>query len=187
MAYTGITERETPSFTAGSKTAPNGCGQAAVVSLLRFWDRLPYPEATAVQDLYARHPPNTPRALMGCTPGHVERLCAQYGLATQRFAGDAATRRQALEDALRHGRPAIVLLDLGALGNGFLTAHYAVAHAFDDEGIYCTGMVRTRFGDTSRQRLPWPDFMAAWRCWYLPGWWHFGLDVRPAEPGRPSA
>ena len=180
MTYTGVEEREMPSFTANAATAPNGCGQAAAVTLLSFWDCLPYPEATAVQDLYAAHPPNTPRALLGCTPGHVERLCAKYGLAMNRFTGDAFGRRRQLEDALQGGRPALVLLDLGALGGGLLTAHYAVAYAFDSVGVYGAGMVRTRFGTASKQHLPWPDFMVAWRCWFLPGWRYFGLDVRPA-------
>lgn len=182
MPYIGVAEHEIPAFAAGSRTSPNGCGQAAVVCLLDFWDRLPYPTATAVQDLYACHPPNTPRALLGCTPGHVERLCGTYGLTARRFSGAAPDRRAALEEALRLRRPAIVLLDLGALGGPVLTAHYAVAYAYDEAGLYVTNMASTGFGGASKQHLPWPGFMRAWRCWYLPllGWRRFGLDVRPA-------
>lgn len=182
MTYIGLPEQEVPSFTAGGATARNGCGQAAVVCLLDFWGRLPYPASTAVPDLYARHPPNTPGALFGCTPGYIERLCGTYGLATRRFSGNAADRRRQLEGALRGGRPALVLLDLGALGGPFLTAHYAVAYAFDEAGLYCTGMVSTGSSRASKQHLPWPDFTRAWRCNYLPlpRWRRFGLDVRPA-------
>ena len=182
MLYAGLAEDEIPAFAAGSRTSANGCGQAAVACLLDFWGRLPFPTATAVRDLYACHPPNTPGALLGSTPGHVERLCEGYGLATRRFSGDADGRRRQLEAALLGGRPAIVLLDLGTLGGSFLTAHYAVAYAANGAGVRLTNMASTSFGEGLKQSVPWPDFLRAWRCWYLPlpGWRFFGLDVRPA-------
>ena len=181
MPYADVNEDDIPAFAAGSRTSANGCGQAAVACLLDVWGRLPYPAAMAVQEIYACHPPNTPGALLGCTPGHVERMCRVYGLAARRFNGNADGRRRQLEAALRDGRPALVLLDLGVLDGPFLTAHYAIAYASDRADVRLTNMTPTGFGSGPKQRVPWRDFMRAWRCWYLPlpAWRFFGLDVHP--------
>jgi hypothetical protein len=191
--YAGVDADRVGAFFAGRGTR-NGCGQAAVACLLRFWgldecglgtadgrrrtarapsagrrlpSAVPHPQSAIVDQVYRRFPPDTPGRLFGTTPGRVEAACRGFGLSTARWWGSELQARERLLEALAARQPVIVLLDLQRLGGGW-GFHYAVAFGCEAAAVHCTNMLPTRHSREPVQAIPWSEFMRAWWCW-LPG------------------
>lgn len=167
MSYQGIPPALVKWFFANDNDSKNGCGQAAVAFLLDITGKSPYTPDVAVREIYRRHPPDTPGALLGTTPGHLENTCRAYGMTTYRYCNNESGAQSRLRQTTALNRPTAVLLDIGRLGGqwGF---HYPVVHGYDDHNVYLTNMVPTKFGQDPRQIIPWGDYMYAWWCW-IPG------------------
>jgi hypothetical protein len=177
--YVGLPRQAAAWFFAG-RAARNGCAQAAVAWLIDFHGgaRNPYPAGTDLAAaVYRDHPPDTPLALFGTTPGRVERICRAYGFATRRSCERAGGGPERLRGALDGGRPVIALLDLRRLG-GEWGLHYAVVYGCDDAAVHCTNMPPTRHSAEPRQAIAWSGFTRAWRCWIpWPGFQCMGIEA----------
>src|SRR5437763_1449940 len=153
---------EIPSCYAGA-ACRNGCAQAAVAWLLAYRNGDQYPPGRdPVADVYRRWPPDTPFAIFGTTPGRLESICRAYGFRTERFWGGGAPERLGAE--LAAGRPVVALLDVARLGCGW-GLHYAVAHACDEDAVYCANLLPALRDRECAKQLPWPAFLRAWRSW----------------------
>jgi hypothetical protein len=164
-----------PSCYAGAGCR-NGCAQAAVAWLLSYRDARFRPAGPeAVNEVYRRWRPDTPFALFGTTPGHLERICRSYGVKTERFWGRRAPDR--LRRELAAGRVMVVLLDLARLGAGW-GLHYVVAHQFDEDRVYCANLLPAPRDAAMPDSLPWALFLRAWGSWLpLPRFQHAGMVV----------
>jgi hypothetical protein len=167
--YLGVPGERIGAF-YGGRSARNSCAQAAVACLLDFWQLAPSGgegPSELVDRIYESHPPDTPFGLFGTTPGRVEQACRAYGLTTSRWGREDADPRGRLAEALAAREPAIVLVDLHRLGEGW-GFHYLVAYGCDAEAVHCTNMLPNPISPEPRQPIPWSLFMRAWRSW-LPG------------------
>ena len=73
----------------------------------------------------------------------------------------AAIARESLEAHLRQSQPVVVLIDTHALKMGRrFTLHWCIAFGYDEEGISIATWGKNI-------RIPWHDFMRAWRCWFV--------------------
>ena len=118
----------------------NSCAQRALAAVLGESPRL----------VYARHPPDTPFALLGTTPWGLERMARAEGLHARRMKGE-----RALREALRDEGHVVVLFDHRRLG-GRVGYHWALAREAEG-GLLVDGRV-----------VAWPAFLRAWRSW-MPG------------------
>jgi hypothetical protein len=179
MTYVGIPTNAAPNAMAHDK---NGCGQAGVGSIVYYYKRPPYYHTTdhdtinIVHRIYNDHPPDTPGAVVGCTPGHVENICKAVKLQAWRTYGPNG--RKTLSDVHQRNQMMIVCLDLGKMGQTpFVAHHYGVAYAHDEKFVYLTNMPPTDFGASRYQSVPWDIFMDSWHCWALPSadWQYAGI------------
>src|SRR5688500_15009411 len=87
--------RKMRSYFANSQTSMNGCGQAAVACVVEYFDRrdlypgVPRESSKLVDAIYRQHPPDTPGAWVGCTPGHIQNILQNLGFKTMRRQGEA--------------------------------------------------------------------------------------------------
>jgi Peptidase_C39 like family len=177
MGYHGQPDGTVRAFYASNEDSGNGCGQAAVATLVRFTGKGAYAHVSdneLVRTIYhdRQNKPDTPNQWFGSTPGHVENVCGAAGLEHWRTYGPG-NARSALEETLQRDQLMIVLLDLGKLGGKWHTYHYSVAYGYDENGPHLTNMV----GGESAQDLPWDQFLEAWHCWSLPSpdWQYAGI------------
>ena len=178
MGYSRVPDGAVPCYFAQETTSNNGCGQAAVASIVDFYHAGPYAgRPDIVSAIYAHNPPDTPGAAFGSTPGHVENICQAVGLQHWRTYGPGNAETALKEQALDKGLLMIVLLDLGKLGDSWWTFHYPVAYGYDENGVHLTNMVASSFGGNGEQVVPWSTFMDAWHCWTLPSgdWQYAGI------------
>ena len=175
MAYVGIKKGTVKHYYAYNK---NGCGHAAVATVLNHYGMLKTAKNRTVDSIYARSPPDTTiagGANCGCTPGHVENMCRLYGLMTHRFdnrAGKDAAFSY-LRTSLKKNRPVIVLMDNGKLASSW-GGHYIVAYGHDSSNYFCVNMIN--YPDAS---LTEGTFEKAWHMWFVPSdEFHFsGISV----------
>lgn len=128
----------------------NSCAQRALARVL----------GEPAGDVYRRHPPDTPFALLGTTPWGLARMARAEGLVVARVKGEAALRA-----ALGAGGHVIVLVDHRRLGGRF-GYHWALAREADG-GLLVEGRV-----------VPWPAFRRAWRSWMPGAYRETALHVR---------
>jgi hypothetical protein len=182
MTYVGIQRNDAPNCVA-TQNQPNGCGETAAASLVYYYKRVPYFHAAdhdtinVVQRIYHDHPPDTPNAAFGCTPGHVENICKAVKLQAWRTYGPQGAKK-VINDVHQRNQMVIVLLDLGKMGSApIVSHHYGIAYAHDENNVYLTNMAPTQFGSNRYQSVPWNVFMDAWHCWMLPSadWQYAGI------------
>lgn len=160
--YVGAKKGTVQHFYAYNK---NGCGHAAVATLLKHYNMLKVSEKKAVDTIYNRSPPDTSIAQwnMGCTPGHVENMCKLYGMATQRFDRRTTSNSEStLKAHLKKNRLVIVLMDNGKLASSW-GGHYIVAYGYDMSSVYCVNMIGCPDGSITNN-----TFEKAWHMWFVP-------------------
>jgi hypothetical protein len=163
----------------------NTCGQAAIATMVDFWKFDPW---GLPRD---RHDPRTgtghwddgvaidavigdgfkPDVVLGLgtTGGTVRNALQYYGLSDAAVAWSGAfsagweDRWRELRDYLRQDFPVPVLLDCGALGGTWHTAHWAIALR-NAEGRVTLGAMNG-LGESNPTE---EDFLHAWHCWFLP-------------------
>lgn len=129
----------------------NGCAQRALASVL----------GVPARDVHARHPPDTPFALLGTTPWGFERMARAEGLDARRIRGEAALRA-----AFQEGGDVIVLVDVRRLLGAGLGYHWALARPVPG-GLALDARVAS-----------WPAFRRAWRSWMPGAYREAALHVR---------
>lgn len=162
MPYTGIKKGTVKHFYAYDK---NGCGQAAVATVLNHYGMLKTTASKAVDAIYKRSPPDTSLTAnwnFGCTPGHVENICKLHGLMTHRFDNRGGNSQGNLKAHLKKNRPVIVLMDNGKLNSSW-GGHYIVAYGHDSSNIFCVNMIGCPDGSIQEG-----TFDRAWHMWFVP-------------------
>jgi predicted double-glycine peptidase len=153
-------------YYANSDTSWNGCGQAAVATLVDYWQRTDlYPHVTRgtsglVDAIYAQHKTDT-GGWLGCTPGHVQNIFKALGFATLRRCGEENARED-LKRSMQAGCPLVVVVDMGKLEGTWQTYHYLIVYGYDNDNVYVRNMI-----PEGKIDLPWRVFMDAWHCWSL--------------------
>lgn len=164
MPYTGIKKGTVKHFYAYNK---NGCGHAAVATILNHLGMLKVKPSQAVDTIYKRSPPDTTIMAnwnFGCTPGHVENMCRLYGLATHRFDNRSSkdSAYSYLRSSLKRNRMVILLMDNGKLGGSY-GGHYIVAYGYDSSNYFCVNMIDCPDGSIHES-----TFEKAWHVWFVP-------------------
>lgn len=145
-------------FAPAPVDADRSCGQAAIATVLTFYGKLPQDDSgQTVTDIWNAYEPNVPGD--GTNWDQMQRAIEGYGMNAYWGTGE-----EELKSYIRGGRPAIVMVDVGAVSNRW-GGHWIVAYAFDDYGIYVTNWA---FGTTRDGYLTWGEFRTAW-----------GLDPNP--------
>lgn len=130
----------------------NACGPAAAATVLADWGVIPQdPSGQPMSDVYNRYPPNLNDGNWGSTPDRVQSALAGYGMGTYWGNGEAS-----LKQHLDAGYPVIVLLDLGAMGQQWWTAHYVVVFGYDAKNVYATNW-------SASGKISWGKFNAGYR------------------------
>ncbi|GAA3573394.1 hypothetical protein GCM10022419_062950 [Nonomuraea rosea] len=115
---------------------------------------------------------------LGSTGGGIVNALTAYGLNAEAgwsgaFSGGWQDQWRTLLSYVELGRPVPVCLDLGAIGGGWYTAHWAVAYRIENDTVFlgnCPWM----------PQVPVAQFLHAWHCWFLPfGFNHLGVYARP--------
>lgn len=153
----------------------NSCGQAAMATVLTALGVTPEdPTDQVMQGLYDRFPPDIAFGYLGTSYRRVEKALAAHGVAWTWMEGE-----QRLQEVLRAGHLAVMMLDVGATENegwGSIGGHWTVIYAMDSEHVHlsnwpiddrCTWANLRRGWDTLMTRA----FYAAppWRSvrWFL--------------------
>jgi hypothetical protein len=163
----------------------NTCGQAAIATVLDFHGADPFglPRSSnghwnSGQVIDAlKHDGQGPDVVFGwgTTPWRIEGALQRYGLSAVEVApnplGNARCREAAaksrsqlfldLEAYLATDRPAPVLVDLGAMGGSYYTAHWPVAYKVENGKVFL-GNCPWNPSPTVNQ------FISAWHAWFLP-------------------
>lgn len=175
----------TPACRFAGPGTRNGCAQAAVGTLLDFWQLSEPP----LDVIYRVFPPDTPFGLLGTSPSRLAAACRAHGLLAAAHAHrDAAEARTFLMGELAAGRPVVVLLDLRHLGRRLPAGHYVVAYRADEDAVEVANMVACGSLPKGHARVPWKPFFAGWRCGAMPlrAWRYAAVTARP-QPGAPAA
>jgi hypothetical protein len=169
----------------------NTCGQAAIATMVDFWGLdpwgLPRPrydwmngryfwdDGAAIDAVRNDFPPDVVFGL-GTTGGTIRNALEYYGLgnAAVAWSGIFSTgwqdRWRELQNYLAWGYPVPVLVDCGALGGPWYTAHWAIAHKVADNRVHLGAMGGIGSSPTI------DEFLHAWQCSFLPaGFNHCGV------------
>jgi hypothetical protein len=181
VSYIGHGDGTVPAFYAYAQDSNNGCGQASVASAVRLFNKGRYAGVDnqhLVSTIYRDHPPDSPGAVFGSTPGHVENIAAACGLDHWRTYGPG-NAQNALRNALSSNMVMAVLVDLGKLGGAWYNHHYLVAFGCDDSNVHVTNALGSQYGGQPEEQIPWKDFMEAWHAWDLPSpdWQYAGIAM----------
>jgi hypothetical protein len=170
----------------------NTCGQAAVATMTDFWGLDPWglarprydwqngryywDDGAAVDSVKSVFPPDNIFGL-GSSGGLIRDALQQYGLsnAAVAWSGIFSTgwedRWRELQNYLSWDLPVPVLVDVGALGGTWYTAHWAIAYRIADGRIHLGAM--SGLGNSTPTT---DEFLHAWHCWFLPaGYNHCGV------------
>lgn len=117
------------------------CGQAAVATMLGYWNPTAYPDRTDnayVQKLEKSHPPDGFSLKIGTSWQRMGTMARTYGLQTQWISGEAAVKT-----SIREGKPVMVMLDVAKdrAGGDFglflgMGGHWTVVYGYDTAGNY---------------------------------------------------
>lgn len=146
----------------------NACGQAAMATVLSAVGVKPEDPTNAVmQALYDRFPPDIVFGYLGTSYRRVEQALTAHGVGWTWQEGE-----QRLQEALRAGHLAVVMLDVGATddeGWGSIGGHWTVVYAMDDAHVYLSNWPWD-------DRCTWANFRKGWdtqmtRAFYgVPPW-----------------
>jgi hypothetical protein len=171
----------------------NTCGQAAIATITDFWGFNPWGLSRPWQDwrngLYYWNDGEAIDAIkndgfvpdvvfgLGTTGGQIRNALQQYGLsnAAVAWSGIFSTgwedRWRELQDYISWEYPVPVIVDCGAIGGSYWTAHWAIAYKVADDRVFLGAM--EGIGNTTPTI---DEFLHAWHCWYLPaGFNHCGV------------
>ena len=160
MSYRGLPQGSLRPYFS---TLENSCAQSAAACVLDHYGKLPSSPATAVADIYQAFPPDNP-VKFGTSPGRTEAILHANQLRTRYFNSATANGYGAaqLADPLAHNIPVICIVDNGKLG-GAWWAHFVVAFAYDDGGVWITNSIVTH----GEQYVPYAQWEEAWHCWFM--------------------
>lgn len=104
------------------------CGQAAAATVLRHWGKISGDDA--VTQVWNRYEPNVFND--GTNWDREQEAIQGFGLNAY-----WATGLDEMKEYIKLGYPAILMVDVGAVGDRW-GGHWVVAYAYDDDGIYIT-------------------------------------------------
>jgi hypothetical protein len=183
------------------RAAWNGCGQAAVATLLDYHGLDPYGLKKPIYDEKDRRhhwtsdeiigrireefPPNHLFGLFGTKPGQLVKALRSAGLeASWSAAQNEGEGRQKIWKEVRRSvesdLPVIVMMDMGKLGGRPLSAHWGVVYWIEDSTVHLANTKNVAM-------VPEPLFLRAFACWFMPGRFHYcGVFARPKTVGAPN-
>lgn len=131
--------------------ASQSCGQAAVATVLTMKNKLAKTQdGSSVTAVWKRYPPDTAIYVggyriggLGSTPARLQSALKGYGLNTWLGSGYST-----LESYAGAGWAPIVLLDHGAMGGKWWTAHWVVVVGYDNVNVYVTNWQAKWLGNT---------------------------------------
>ncbi len=161
----------------------NTCGQAAIASMADFHNRDPYglprvgqywDDGEAIDAVV--NGGFGPDAIFGwgSTGGRIRDALTSYGLtASVGYSGLASSDWQnqwaSLNSYVSQQLPVPVLIDVGALGGSWWTAHWPIVYRIDGGRVYLGNPIGLSIVDEA-------TFLSAWHCWFLPyGFNHCGV------------
>ena len=189
-------------YSSRPRVAWNGCGQAAVATLLDYHGLDPYGLKKPIYDekdgryhwasdeiigrIREEFPPNHLFGLFGTTPGQLVRALRSAGLeASWAAARNEGEGRQKIwkevKRSVEAGLPVIVIMDMGKLGGRPLSAHWGVLYRIEGSTVHLanTGNVTV---------VPELHFLRAFMCWFMPRRFHHcAVFARPKTEGRVEA
>jgi hypothetical protein len=175
----------------------NTCGQAVIASLVRAYANegvSAISDAALLSMVSERFGPNWPFKGGATNRGIMKRALRSFGiqfhesfapLFSSVFTSSEKRARRSIEEWLRSERgPVVVLIapHLAHLGGRF-TLHWAVVYAYDQEAVRLATWGKS-------VRIPWADFMRAWRCWFAPSpysFYHLRIEASNASAGQSQA
>ncbi len=161
----------------------NTCGQAAIASMADFHNRDPYGLARVGQywddgqaiDAVINGGFGADVVFgWGTTGGRIRDALTSYGLtASVGYSGLASSGWQdqwaSLNSYVSKRLPVPVLLDVGALGGSWWTAHWPIVYRIEGGRVYLGNPIGSSVVDEA-------TFLSAWHCWFLPyGFNHCGV------------
>ncbi|SNY39068.1 hypothetical protein [Paractinoplanes atraurantiacus] len=154
----------------------NTCGQAAIATIADFHGRDPYQlprqgnghwdDGQAIDAVIAGgFGPDVVFGL-GSSGGRIRDALQSYGLtASVGYSGFASAGWQdqwaTLKAYVSYRLPVPVLVDVGALGGSWWTAHWPVVYRIADGQVYMAAAAGSAVVDEA-------TFLRAWHCWFLP-------------------
>jgi len=190
MANAGLADGTLHPFYSNDQDSDNGCGQAAVATLVRHYGVGPYAgvdDDCLVARIWNDHKPDTPWQKLGSTPGHVRNICRFAGFEADWYSSNDREREhafRALATVVEAGYPVIVLVDMGKLGGSMGQHHYAVWYGFDDDHVHVTNLFDGYPGvHNGEQCIDNHTFLEAWHCWLLnlPGFQYAAITAAPLD------
>jgi hypothetical protein len=161
----------------------NTCGQAAIASITDYHGLNPYglPRVGQYWDdgeaidavINGGWGPDVVFG-WGTTGGRIRDALSSYGLqANVGFSGAFSSgwedQWQALNAYVSQNLPVPVLVDVGALGGSWWTAHWPIVYRIEGDQVYLGNPIGSSVVDQS-------TFLSAWHCWFLPyGFNHCGV------------
>lgn len=158
----------------------NTCGQAVIATLLDHSGKDPYQierNAYSSLDLKSHFPdtilrevirdfgPNWPLKNVMTVRSQIKRALDAYDIPYKEVVHkpfrSVAHSREQLEAHVRQMQSAVVLFDTHALKMGSrFTLHWAIVFGYDDDHVSIATWGKNI-------RIPWTDFLRAWRCWFV--------------------
>lgn len=161
----------------------NTCGQAAIASITDYHGLNPYnlPRVGQYWDdgqaidaiINGGFGPDVVFG-WGTTGGRIRDALNSYGLnASVGFSGLFSSgwqdQWQSLNSYVLQDLPVPVLVDVGALGGSWWTAHWPIVYRIEGGYVYLGNPIGSSVVDES-------TFLSAWNCWFLPyGFNHCGV------------
>lgn len=162
-----------------AKQPHNTCGQAVIATLLDHSGKDPYsieriessdpalhfPADAIIHEVHRDFGPNWILKNTLTVRSQIKKALTAYEIpyteVVHKPFRSAAMARERLEEQLRSGQPAVILIDTRTLKmGGLFTLHWLIAFGYDDETIAVATWGKNI-------RIPWDDFMRAWRCWFV--------------------
>ena len=153
----------------------NTCGQAAIASITDFHGLNPYnlprvgqywDDGTAIDAVINGGFGADVIFGWGTTGGRIRDALNSYGLHAEvgysgLFSAGWEDQWEALKRYVTQRLPVPVLVDVGALGGSWWTAHWPIVYRIEGGQVYLGNPIGSAMVDEA-------TFLSAWHCWFLP-------------------
>ncbi len=171
----------------GVKDIKNWCGQAAVTAVVAAWGKNKFTGRDALQllldDVYKWFPPDILHGTFGTSANRIVSALQAHGLRNtykmqlEPWIPGGFTNpvnlatfnayKMPIEALVNSGRPVIVMVDNGKLGDDWFVAHWMVMHKAQGNAVHCCNAVNKQQQFYHNQAFNATIFHQAWETAFL--------------------